>query len=55
MNISDFDYFLPSSLIAQKPCFPKDESKMLCVKGRKFLDTTFKKISNILFIQVYCY
>ena len=46
MNISDFDYFLPSNLIAQKPCFPRDESKMLCVKGRKFLDTTFKKISN---------
>ena len=28
MNISDFDYFLPSNLIAQKPCFPKDESKI---------------------------
>ncbi len=46
MNISEFDYFLPSNLIAQKPCFPRDESKMLCVKEKKFYDTTFKKISN---------
>ena len=46
MNISEFDYFLPSNLIAQKPCFPRDESKMLCIKEQKFHDTTFKNISK---------
>ena len=29
MKLSDFDYYLPKSLIAQKPCKPRDHSRLL--------------------------
>ena len=48
MNISEFDYYLPSNLIAQKPCYPRDESRMLSVIEKKYHDTTFKKLSSFL-------
>ena len=33
MKISDFDFELPSNLIAQKPISPRDHSKLLLINS----------------------
>ena len=47
MNISDFDYYLPDELIAQRPITPRDASRLLVldrennqIRDRMFLDIT---------------
>ena len=41
MKISDFDFELPSNLIAQKPILPRDNSKLLLINKNKFIDRKF--------------
>ncbi len=49
MLVSEFDFFLPQNLIAQKPFFPKEQTKMLVYDGTKIQD---QNIINLLdFLQ----
>ena len=34
MKVSDFDYYLPQELIAQKPLYPRDASRLLVLDRR---------------------
>lgn len=47
MNLSDFDYPLPKDLIADKPIFPRDHSKLLVV-DRKAQTLSDKKFMDIV-------
>ena len=44
MNLSQFDYFLPEQLIANRPCSPRQGSRMLVgglsLKDDKFINFT---------------
>src|SRR3989339_326915 len=35
MQLSDFDYFLPKELIASKPAYPRDQSRLMFVDRKK--------------------
>ncbi|MGA1868609.1 MAG: tRNA preQ1(34) S-adenosylmethionine ribosyltransferase-isomerase QueA [bacterium] len=50
MKLSDFEYPLPSSLIAQKPSYVRDESRLLIVnkKSGSIEESTFKNITEHL-------
>ena len=48
MDISLFDYELDSSLIAQKPCFPRDHSRLLSCLNNDFQDLRFKDLPTLL-------
>ena len=48
MDISQFDYELDSSLIAQKPFFPRDESRLLACLDKVPEDLKFKKLPKLL-------
>ena len=47
MKLSDFDFDLPKSLIAQFPCEKRTESKLL-VNGECIIDSTFSKLGEFL-------
>lgn len=44
MKLQDFDFNLPGELIAIKPVYPRDSSRMLYVKDEQILDKNFKDI-----------
>ncbi len=46
MNLSDFNYFLPKDLIAQKPVRPRDHSRLMV------LDRQTKEISHHFFCEI---
>jgi S-adenosylmethionine:tRNA ribosyltransferase-isomerase len=48
MDISQFDYELDSSLIAQKPFFPKDQSRLLASLDKNLRDLSFKDLPKLL-------
>lgn len=50
MKLTDFDYFLDESKIAQKPVFPRDTSKLLIIDrtSSKKEEKIFKEIIDIL-------
>ena len=48
MKISDFDFELPSNLIAQKPISPRDNSKLLLINKNKFIDRKFFDLPDLL-------
>ncbi len=50
MQISGFDYELPSELIAQEPLEERDASRMLVVnrRERRWVDSEFRELSNYL-------
>ena len=48
MKISDFDFELPSNLIAQKPISPRDNSKLLLINKNKFIDKNFFDLPDLL-------
>ena len=49
MNLSDFDFELPDSLIALNPAKPRDSSRLLKVSSADgFEDSTFDNISKYL-------
>ena len=48
MKISDFDFELPSNLIAQKPISPRDNSKLLLINKNKFNDRKFFDLPDLL-------
>ena len=50
MQISEFDYELPSELIAQEPLEERDASRMLVVnrRERRWVDSEFRELSNYL-------
>ena len=48
MKISDFDFELPSNLIAQKPISPRDNSKLLLINKNKFIDRNFFDLPHLL-------
>lgn len=50
MNLSDFDYDLPSEYIAQTPLEPRDSSRLLVIhRGSSSIEhTTFKEIGRFL-------
>ena len=48
MDISQFDYELDSSLIAQKPIFPRDQSRLLACLDTVPQDFKFKDLPKIL-------
>ena len=48
MDISLFDYEIDSSLIAQKPCFPRDQSRLLSCLNNDFQDLKFKDLPMLL-------
>jgi len=47
MKLSDFDFDLPKSLIAQYPHKKRTGSKLL-VAGESFVDTTFSQLGKFL-------
>lgn len=49
MKVSDFDYYLPNELIAQKPLYPRDASRLLV------LDSKTGKIEHRAFIDIVAY
>jgi len=49
MNVSDFDYYLPQELIAQKPIYPRDASRLLV------LDRKTGKIEHRVFTDIVAY
>ena len=48
MDISQFDYELDVNLIAQKPCFPRDNSRLLSCLGKNYKDLFFKNLPELL-------
>ena len=48
MKLSDFDFELPSDLIAQNPVYPRDTSKMLVIDQNKFDDRQFFDLPNYI-------
>ena len=48
MKLSDFDFELPSDLIAQNPVYPRDTSKMLVINQNKFDDQRFYDLPNFI-------
>ena len=48
MNISLFDYELSDDLIAQKPCYPRDNSRLLNCINETPVDLKFKDLHKIL-------
>ncbi len=48
MKLSDFDFELPSNLIAQSPVYPRDTSKMLVINQNKFVDQRFFDLPNYI-------
>ncbi|MEW6737648.1 MAG: tRNA preQ1(34) S-adenosylmethionine ribosyltransferase-isomerase QueA [Acidobacteriota bacterium] len=50
MHISDFDYQLPTELIAQHPAYQRDSSRMLIVERvqRRFSDHHFREFPQLL-------
>ena len=48
MDISLFDYELDSNLIAQKPYFPRDESRLLSCLNNDFQNLKFKDLPMLL-------
>ena len=48
MHISDFDFNLPSSLIAQFPCVPRDNSRLLHLMKNKVIDRSFRELPDLL-------
>ena len=48
MDISLFDYELNSNLIAQKPCVPRDDSRLLNCTNEVAEDLQFNDLPSIL-------
>jgi S-adenosylmethionine:tRNA ribosyltransferase-isomerase len=50
MQVSDFDYNLPQSLIAQKPVEPRDSSKLMVIdrQNNRITHTVFRQIGDWL-------
>ncbi|MDX9778694.1 MAG: tRNA preQ1(34) S-adenosylmethionine ribosyltransferase-isomerase QueA [Patescibacteria group bacterium] len=50
MLLTDFDYNLPSELIAQKPCSPRDHSRLFVInrKTKKFQHKNFYQLDKFL-------
>ena len=48
MDILNFDYNLPSDLIAQKPSVPKDESRLLSLIDSRYRNLTFSQLPSLL-------
>ena len=48
MDISQFDYELDVNLIAQKPCFPRDNSRLLSCLEENYKDLFFKNLPELL-------
>lgn len=50
MHISEFDYYLPTELIAQEPARERDSSRMMVVEREKnvFYDSNFASLPNLL-------
>ena len=44
MDISQFDYDLDVNLIAQKPCFPRDNSRLLSCIDNNYKDLFFDEL-----------
>jgi len=47
MDISLFDYDLNPDLIAQKPCFPRDKSRLLASLGGDIKDLRFRDLHKL--------
>ena len=48
MKLSEFDYQLPISLIAQRPVYPRDQSKLLDINDNKYTDRIFSELPDLL-------
>ena len=48
MDIKKFDYNLPSELIAQSPCVPRDSSKLLSAINLKYENLFFTDFPSLL-------
>lgn len=48
MLVEDFDYPLPKELIAQKPLYKRDSSRLMVVRGRERFHTHFKRLADHL-------
>ena len=48
MDILNFDYDLPSDLIAQKPSVPKDESRLLSLIDSRYRNLTFSQLPSLI-------
>lgn len=48
IDISEFDYSLPSSRIAKYPLQNRDESKLLEISGKHFISRGFKELPKVL-------
>ena len=48
MDILNFDYNLPSDLIAQKPSVPKDESRLLSLIDSRYRNLTFSQLPSLI-------
>ncbi len=48
MDIKDFDYYLPESLIAQRPSTPREAARLLVVKPNDLTDTTVGNFPDFL-------
>jgi S-adenosylmethionine:tRNA ribosyltransferase-isomerase len=50
MHISDFDYDLPSELIAREPADPRDAARMMVLQSKpdRVIDTTFRNLLEFL-------
>jgi S-adenosylmethionine:tRNA ribosyltransferase-isomerase len=48
MLVSDFDFYLPSELIADKPVYPRDSSQLLQIGTDQFIDNKFSNIESLL-------
>ena len=53
MKLSDFDFELPSDLIAQNPVYPRDTSKMLIINQNKVDDRQFFDLPNFTISAVF--
>ncbi len=48
MHLSEFDYTLPKHLIAQRPIYPRDSSKLMVLCGNKTLHRSFRNLEDFL-------
>ena len=48
MDIINFDYDLPSDLIAQTPTIPRDESRLLSLIGSGYRNLTFSNLPSLM-------